>query len=75
MDDRELPVRPLPGSIVSAFYLDPPIDESQITVDAPLGTWVVELYLHGGTKLDWNDAQPYWTTINAQLKPLEGRGA
>jgi hypothetical protein len=74
MDDRELPVSPLPGSIVSEFYIDPPTDESQITVDAPVGTWVVELYAHGGTKLDWNDVQPYWTTINSALKPLEGTG-
>jgi hypothetical protein len=75
-DDRELPVSPLPGSIVSTFYMDAdiPTDESQITVVAPLGTWVVQLYVHGGTKLDWNDVQPYWTTIDSALKPLEGTG-
>ncbi len=76
-DERELPVSPLPGSIVSASYLDAdlPIDESQITVVAPLGTWAVQLKVHGGTRLDWNDVQPYWAAINSALKPLEGAGA
>jgi len=34
----------------------------------------VQLYAHGGTELDWTDVQPYWTAINAPLKPLEGTG-
>jgi hypothetical protein len=68
--------RSVPGSIVSTFYMDAdiPTDESQITVVAPLRTWAVQLYLRGGTRLDWDDVLPYWTTINSALKPLGGTG-
>ncbi len=71
--DRQLPVSPLPGSVVTTEYAgaDIPSDESLITIRAPLGDYAVTLDLQGGTDLDWSDALPYWAKINSLLRPLE----
>jgi hypothetical protein len=73
-DDRQIPVEPLPGALVTTEYegADIPSDESQITIRAPIGTYVVTLDLQGGTDLDWGDVLPYWIKINSLLKPLGG---
>jgi len=72
-DDRQLPVEPLPGALVTTEYegADIPSDESQITIRAPMGNYVLTLDLQGGTDLDWSDVLPYWIKINTLLKPLE----
>ena len=72
--DRQLPVNPLPGSVVTTEYegADIPSDESIITIRAPMGHYVVTLDLQGGTDLDWSDVLPYWIKINSLLTPLEG---
>jgi hypothetical protein len=71
--DRQLPVSPLPGSVVTTEYegADIPSDESTITIRAPIGYYAVTLDLQGGTDLDWSDVLPYWMKINSLLKPLE----
>jgi hypothetical protein len=75
-DDREIPVEPLPGALVTTEYegADIPSDESQITIRAPIGAYVITLDLQGGTDLDWSDVLPYWIKINSLLKPLESGG-
>jgi hypothetical protein len=74
--NREIPVEPLPGALVTTEYegADIPTDESQITIRAPMGTYVITLDLQGGTDLDWSDVLPYWIKINSLLKPLESGG-
>jgi hypothetical protein len=74
VDDRQLTVSPLPGSVVTTEYegADIPSDESIITIRAPMDTYAVTLTLQGGTDLDWSDVLPYWIKINSLLKPLEG---
>jgi hypothetical protein len=72
VDDRQLPVSPLPGSVVTTEYVgaDIPSDESLITIRAPIADYAVTLDLQGGTDLDWSDVLPYWIKINSLLKPL-----
>jgi hypothetical protein len=72
-DDHQLSVSPLPGSLVTEQYegTDPSSDELGISVRAPIEDYVLTLSIQGGTDLDWSDVQPYWTTINSLLKPLE----
>jgi hypothetical protein len=73
VDDRQLPVSPLPGSVVTTQYegADIPTDENIITIRAPIGYYAVTLDLQGGTDLDWSDVLPYWIKINSLLKFLE----
>jgi hypothetical protein len=73
VDDRQLPVSPLPGSVVTTQYegADIPTDENIITIRAPIRNYALTLDLQGGTDLDWSDVLPYWIKINSLLKPLE----
>lgn len=72
-DDRQIPVNPRPGSLVTTEYegADVSSDESQITIRVPIGDYVVILDLQGGTDLDWNDVLPYWIKTNSLLEPLQ----
>lgn len=74
-DDRQIPVSPLPGALVTTEYIgsDTPSDECEISIRAPIGNYVLIVSISGGTDLDWNNVLPYWTKISSLLGPLESR--